>query len=1597
MPLNNQPIHQLKGLRTLNRLELDRKLSKNFTRTSEGTLFDNKNLDIFFDLSQCRFCELGAIAKLTLIIDYHISIGDGIYIALPTLNKTDKEVLSKDFAEADKEHGIIRNRNKANRFLHTSGFVNAIQKSGQRHDNKKVFFTEDYNFESDNFNVSSFRESFSVIYDQKSIDDYEYKYLLPLRWIQIDESINSFDEVGREFDKILSNPERGIESLDVKTIKNVIISELIKNVKEHAEKSYALIGIGLIATRAYGSRDESDIENNYLKWVSHSGFESQVEICFGDTGVGILTEQFKAKYRKPDNIKTDYSKEQLKIAFQKWTSSKDNSPRRGTKGLYRILRIVNKYNGIIHVDTLNHWGGFQKGGKQEAKYLYRRNKAELQGTLINIKLNPYKQIRAFKYKLESNKTWKSWTSDKVLIDEELNCLREVKSKIQTSENLLLIIDIKDFEYLKNKEKLEKVFYEISRDAHPCAVVIYFMDNDQLDNDSISDILDSVNTRIVQDHSDEIFAEIATDDAEDIHDPVLVIGSNNQAFWYGGSKELIAVLKEGFKLDNKLESLQAFQILDSDLQTKIKLYLENDARLINIRSGELVYNFISIDKHYEQTVKQEVEASEIEYCSPKLQVTNYWINVKEVLEQNEYGFALSLYLKFRERFDLKDISRTRTYLMIDHEQQSKLARAFADLLGVPWRNIKNITTDLNLNVPRRTALFEANSNVIILTTVISSSETARRLVKYAKRDFANPIVVLSMGNFRKNRINHLETWNDTTAIISCYEHYDKEQPLVPKDIKYFESKSKKLDGQGIKLISPTFEIEDKLQKQPFEINSELLDILTVNKLLHYNHVGVYNSRHFTFYVNKKKLLHLQNSILCKKICSEIVSWTDGLSSPSRPYNIYIANAIYYDDSPFVAYLKNIPNSQLHKYETNLGQYINDSTVIYIDFGILTGESINRFIAKCSNVDNLLVLVIFNQGASQVTNIYDRISSLDRKEPLGMEHNKTPTNFYVKYLYDLPLNFYSSEDCPICEHRRALRRYKTSNDYLLDFSDDRRNRLNQRKGSEIHDMRYPVDFYFTEKKENHELSEIVIQKMYLLKILLENAKIYTSYRITLFQHIYQIYIKKSELINNCESELFSMLYYLSHEIHWFQIEPLVFRDFRILLSDISSFVACKKTTDLAASFGKTNRSNVTSESLAVRYKYAAISVLRSTNKLIFCESLYEIISSSLLHGRYSNNLLQNTLYHALSLIENSYNKSQSYYESIRDNLLRARDLEVLSIPQRLAIQKLLLLNSAVLKSIREPNPDKETERFEKMKRDWERLYNDTPNHPKPYQDLKVLNLRKHQSSFSAAGASQPDQRMQQLILDLMKNIVTRWNSVRLVLTNEIYYYLSSNLPTLVNSDFYRYYYDNQLNYTYFNRNADRFSELVLLVSKDPKRYTRHQEEYDRLYKYFEENYIRQIGLSNYKEDSTFLKLIKEIPSNLTHVLLSIFNESLFPKRSVNYCGNSLDEKVLVYFPKGLLFSYLEHVLDNLKSRLQKGFSLEEVDIRLNIESQKEGLVTLQIIYNGTENENDNPGHKKGGLNSWKKELRQFGGDLRYETPSLNQPNFVLTINFLQYGYF
>ena len=1576
------PQHILKGLIYLDLINLEEKLS----------LFQSTNsidfgYEYFIDLSQVRFAELSATAQLLLRIESYLKKDFKIFIALPTVNLVEKEKESISYSEELKLM-LLNTRKKTNNFLKTIGFVKSLKDISYIL-KKEIYITEDYNFEKE-FNLDSFQEAFSEIFEAYDIEYDNYRYVFPFEWINCKKGIEQFSIIEKRLDNILENPERGLEAIDVLGIKNVVISELVKNVIEHSKSEYALFSIGLFNTQSLINESRfkktNPIEKEYIEWLKENTVPTQVEIIFGDSGCGILTNEFVKKFNV-DSIGEKLNDEtRLQLAFQKWTTLKNDEPRRGTKGLYRIQRIVNKYNGLFHITTSAHNGGFRKGGLKEEEWLYRKVEASFEGTIVQIKLCPYADVKKFRYVLKDNNKRKKWKTVQYNPNLNSDFLIEFKKEVKLNDNLLVILNLKDAEDQKAKDLLEICLPEFSYDSHPCAVVLYILSN--LKNDTIQTSVESANAAIINNVGNEVFQETSHKDAEEVYDPVLVIGEENHSFWYGGNQNLIELLNEShekYESNFKLSQLEKFNKLSDDIKIRIRLHLENDNKLVNVdRDEHFTFNFTNINKFFENEILSHIKGikkeSELKYCSPKLEIVDNWINVKDLLKNNEYGYALTLYLKYKTQHqDKNPLNQTNDlFILIDHKQQKELAKAFATLLGINHKNIKSVFEDLNSDIPKRTKLFPENSNVIVLTTIISSSETIRRLVKYIKRDSAFPEIILCLCNYRKYNISKLETWNAETTIDCIYKKNLVESKRIDRNLSYYQRKKIDLNSKLI-LKSPVFEKEN--EGLNYKVDSDLKKYILENKVLHYNHIGIYRHRHFTFYLDKIKLLD-KKSFIWDSLKLSINNWETKLKI--KHFTLYVPKSLFPSNfklSNLFEFLKTITKNVIIIDE--LPDTINAPNVIYFDFGMITGKSINSLITKCKQVENLFICILFNQSNNNEFEFYQRIKTLNNEEILS---KNVQTNFNIEYLYRLPLGYFNSESCPICEHIRALDYYKLSIDYMFKFSEDRQRKLKLIESDEIQKSEYPFDFYYSTDDVGYELSSELIMKMYEFKILLENAEVSTKVRIEVYNYLFDIYINLEENISDCNSSLYSTIYYLSHEINWLQKEPLIFRDFRNLLSVIAHKIAVIDRDLLALSLEKINKAKTTSDKLAIRYKYSAISLLRSTNKLLFCESISEIVFSAKNQNSISDNIVQNALYHITSLYKNKYNRSKVYFENIQTELDKiTSDGLVLNIDQKLAIQKIDIINKKTIKEIEFQDSNSEYISIKNLKNELLNTYSE--HHPKPIEFFHKIYLHRYNTIFKEYEIYKENARNYSTLFEVKTKLVTYWKSTLEFINNSILFYLE-RLDDITISQFYRNNFSNFINSIEHGNVIDRFTKLVYLIEEDLNNYNLHKKEYDFLYENINNLYIKADGQKGEEQNSKILNLISHFPTNIYEAINTIFPQEIFMKRSI-YGNLNVD----VFYPKNEFLINLDLVKNNIDGK--KNDEVEFKDIAINFELNKldNNYSELIISYDSTE-KFSKVESQSGSLSNWKREIEYFKGSLFYDIPKENSKFFVLKLKILNY---
>lgn len=1519
---------------------------------------------------------------------------------------------------------LLNKRKHANNFLKTLQF-DEVAKCKHITNKIDIKITEEFRFSKEKINKDTFFTYFKKELREIDYSRFSYKTIFPLKWVTQTEKdfIKFFDQ---EFVKIISNRDRGLSHIDAQSLKNVIFYELLKNVDEHAgvDTKYGLLAVGLFPVSRLRKEANNEIkypnsiEKDYIDWLIDSKINNYIEVYFGDSGTGILNENFATAYtdREIDLQKSKDKNILLEWTFDKWSTSKRHESVRGTKGIYRIKRVVDKYRGNIFIRTGNSYGGYERGGNSDLKW--KESSTEMYyspGTCIQLKLNPYSEIVRFNFILNNDDSAEDWKLFYLNKDEmAANKPKFLKEWLDKSikklqnKNALFVLNI-DIDSLNKPEKgIEEVLRGLSKArALDNSIVIYFpfcKGKEALDS-----IIDSVQKTIVAENSSSPDQDIRNVKSENIFDPVLVIGKERSLHWYGGDNDIISILNEISEHPSDMipiHNLKSYKNLNKDKQNSIRLYLESAAKLVQrTQDGEILFKFSNIRSIFQETARALLDTcnKEKKVLTPKLEFRKSWCNIKGNLkkEKPEFinKFAIAMYFIAIEEFgiladdtplNLDDLSNARIF--IDHKQQLALANEFKKIAKI-GKQIYSVSDDIDINLPKRVELFEKDEKVIILTTIISSTETIREMLKQILRDGAQPLFVLTIAYFhsKDNPPDKITTWDRPTPILSLYT---REKELRDGQ----NSKCEKIDTDRIvddkvaiirvdNLEDGKVTKKDKFKNKDEEVTQKkqlIRDYIIKTNSMYYGHIGKFNNRHFTFYLNKEKLLKKNidsEKIIFEKYYENIRDWAD--KNDIEVFNIYYPKLNKEKNGIF----DDCVNYLIDKFDIqDKGKYIKvwdgehpgrifSQNVVYIDFGSLTGSTVDRFLSSLVDTSHIHISLLFAQINSSKRKLYTQIRGYEvpRNNVLFSLGTSTAT-LDIKYIYDLHLENYTVTTCPICEHRESLRKYTPDDSYLEPYYKERKDLLSIKDRTDVGE--FPKDFYdFEHDDTEHSMSGEFVMKLYELKLRMECAVKDTVCRINLYNHLCDIHENINGQITDKDSDLFVFLYYISYELHWLKKEPLRFRKFKTVISEIALKVAEKNLEELKNGLKEEAGGESKDIFFHTRYKFAAITVLRAANKKVFFNNLYRIVSSSFYSdGNISSRLFYNIVYHINSLYVNVYNKSIIHFETIRDELGEVISSVDLMPKQKALIHNILSKNNYFLQK-NLLRTKKQLDFVKSLKVTIEEEFGDEAN-PKTHPDVtQCMDSINFEDFFKAAGQSIEERENSPyyyLFQAQAQGLVDEWKKASDYL-DVLYPYLTSLKEDIFMSEQFKGFSSSYL--SNYNSNKEKFTNLIYQIHDNPLFLIDNREEYEEYFRFFYDGFL---GMKEGGSSYIFPKLnhlLYQIPSSIPKTIDNYFRKEDF--HEINY-KNKLNQNV--FYPQHMLNHQIRLIKNNISEHNRLNRNKTTKDVSILIEMQEENEHIICTISNNNTSETNHYVNTSGGLLRIQKDFKRFGGDLTYDSKSV-----------------
>jgi len=1668
----NEQIHLFKGLQRLVPSEFDSKLQdsnkKNSILSEKGWSLEAVTRGVFFDLSQVRWVEISAVGQLVLLIESAKDFSINVTIAFPLndLTKKEKEHLEtlaneKKETELQEKKYLFNNikklREKTLNYLKVINFDNVIEcRHIKRGSIKKVY---NYSFETENTvqpneseKIQSENQELEGIESPKTNESaYNYVNIIPLTWINYknqDKNLKSFKE---QFNKIIGQPKRGLDAVDAETINNVIISELTKNVLEHSQREFGLIGAALQPTMALSKHnadgllsfdDYNTIERNYIEWTALNN-EYYIALFFGDSGRGLINDDLVEAYKTQFNKKEAKSEEVIRWSFDKWSTGKTELETRGTKGLYRIHRIVNKYNGMILIRTNNSLGGFQKGGVEAPQWTYSNtvssktysntvlSKKELSyfpGTIVKMHFTPYKEILKINTHLSknltSNTTKFDWVSKSINLEYEnpektfSGNLSLKKIFSNNNKNLLLVINAPE-KYNGSEKAVDDLIINhlkyLSLGRHPNGVLVYIV---QKSWDDLDSKIDSLN-QLIFDHKILPNSESLHPDKEDIYDPILVLGERGQYSWVGDNLNTISVLNELYQDKDsqiKLEELSSFTQLDFEEQTRIIQFVSNDNAILSLTGEqELRINFSDIVQYYSCLLKEKIDPVKKSFddkkifLTPNLRYIKNWIDIKSVISDNVAGYALALFFEYSNKINAASKSQSRLKILIDNNENKELANQFALLVGVQPSDVVNIVDEVDGRLPRRNKIFEDGEDVIILTTIISTSETIRRSIKSVQRDLANPVAILGLLN--QSNAEEITTWGKNIPIITLTKDSmsDVESSIIEKHKK----------NDTVSFIEPySFKATDGHTNDNSGENDKILSLIESSKSLHFNHLGKANNRHFTFYLSPNMMLADDkkcNELVIDKFQNIIDNWTK--QNGVTDFEIWRPTLDFKFNDPLDKISDSISKNHLKKNKnasqvrvskikrTSLyGEWslidepllssATSKNLIIIDWGTLTGSTIQQMVnlAVKHEKENILVCILFSQFSKQDAIFYQNLNEvkiLKRKDANDMfsEKELKPASVSVNFIYQFPLKYYESFNCPVCEHIKALEEYEIKGYHMGDFSVKRRMRLKIKDKSIADGTLPPQDFYSDYGENLSELDSTLILKMFKLRVLFEEAIESTKKRNQILENLEKILKNIDGEKRTINSDLYALLYFLSIEIMWLQKPPLVFLSVRQIISKLSIEIAKWDRNEMEKYISNDNK-------MVVRFKFSAISVLRSSDKMLLCENIYEIFFSSLKDGNYSHNLTQNLFYHIHSLLLKKYHTSKKYFKKTIENLDKIIATPNVNPSLHYVVQYLRNLAQKKLYLISLEGKTK-IELIKSLKKEIEDYYGITDHSEifEIYRRMAIENVEEPIKRFDINSADYTTKLNQ--IDEWAKGLPSKWGQVSGYIESVVNNHLSK-LSDLYDSQLFKLFRMHEYfpvdSNSIFVGYDDEFTKLINNISSNPADAKLYYDTYKTHYTRYLVGLFSSKKLSH-ANNSKLINFLNEMPTEIDStikVCIQRFTKKFVTPPKIIFTNET---PINVFYPKEEFAFAISQILGNVEKHVVSKEDIPNCSINISIEIATDKktdveYVEIKISNTGTTDKSKNA---FGALSQIKQEMRLFGGEC---THSFNDESIV-TIKLLNYG--
>ncbi len=397
--------------------------------------------------------------------------------------------------------------------------------------------------------------------------------------------------------------------------------------------------------------DYTECEKPYLEWLAQKQVPT-VEIVFGDSGVGVikkLCSAYDEALNRREIIPLEDESESANIllwSFERWSTSRNKDSKRGTRGLYRVDRIVKKYQGLVLMRSDTQLVGWDHGGPSYNRPVVERKRLNLvPGTVLRLWLPAFhdrllaRQTPSPTRKPQTSVLAIGLLGENGIEEKFLEQLRRLSGGVQDHVHPYILAFFEGG--VPTRENIERAVRQCAEVGHPGRLILAGIPGGW---SLVETAVDSVN----EEHERERRGyEMPAPDHYEVWAPVLVVGwsSGLEFAWAGADAPLRTVLHALLLSGGKLPQSEIHKLLPSPgertalamaLQTEEGLARTTDAGGLESCFGSLedfIHRSVSDSLgDYVQKQNDGVRFAGGVFRTPTLHLVKKWIDVSTVLRK-----------------------------------------------------------------------------------------------------------------------------------------------------------------------------------------------------------------------------------------------------------------------------------------------------------------------------------------------------------------------------------------------------------------------------------------------------------------------------------------------------------------------------------------------------------------------------------------------------------------------------------------------------------------------------------------------------------------------------------------------------------------------------------------------------------------------------------------------------------------------------------------------------------------------------------------------------------------------------------------------------